>query len=125
MHKSAQSACGVSEMILLAICFMSSLWTFAYSARVIPTSSCKCWQDYQAEIGESGLQCVALDQFHVMPCNMPKLPKCECSGGISNILKDESGTWCTKYTKGEEQMRWPCENAQEWDDFFQKNPNLL
>lgn len=67
----------------------------------------------------------SLDQFHVMPCNMPKLPKCECSGGISNILKDESGTWCTKYTKGEEQMRWPCENAQEWDDFFQKNPNLV
>ncbi|XP_066158568.1 uncharacterized protein [Euwallacea fornicatus] len=109
-------------MKLFLMCLICCM---AESAKVIPTSTCKCWEDYQAELGDSSLQCVALDQFHVMPCNMPKLPKCECSGGVSSILKDESGTWCTKYTKGEELMRWPCENVAEWDDFFRKHPNLL
>ncbi|XP_060525680.1 uncharacterized protein LOC132701607 [Cylas formicarius] len=101
------------------------LWSLSQTNPVISTSSCKCWEDYQAEPTESGLECVALDQFHVMPCNMPHLPKCECSGGVSNILKDETGTWCTKYRKGEELTRWPCENTKDWNEFFKTNPNLV
>ncbi|XP_030747930.1 uncharacterized protein LOC115876337 isoform X2 [Sitophilus oryzae] len=109
--------------------YIVTITTFIFSGNdakeIISTTSCKCWENYRADVGENGLQCVALDQFHIMPCNMPKSPKCICSGGISSILKDESGTWCTKYSNGEELRRWPCENRQEWDDFLKKNPTVV
>ncbi|KAJ3636800.1 hypothetical protein MTP99_000311 [Tenebrio molitor] len=40
-----------------------------------------------------------------MPCNMAKAPKCQCSGTGSSILKDRTGTWCTRYANGEELTR--------------------
>ncbi|XP_076268808.1 uncharacterized protein LOC143201565 [Rhynchophorus ferrugineus] len=112
-------------MLFLFVCSTILLTNLVNSRQVTPLSSCKCWENYKADMGDNGLQCIALDQFHIMPCNMPKSPKCICSGGISSILKDESGTWCTKYSKGEELRRWPCENRQEWDDFLKKNPNVV
>ncbi|KAJ8958722.1 hypothetical protein NQ318_016450 [Aromia moschata] len=58
------------------------------------TTSCTCWEGYRAEYNQSGAQCVALNQFHIMPCNMAKAPKCQCSGRVSSILKDRTGTNC-------------------------------
>ncbi|XP_019870815.1 uncharacterized protein LOC109599281 [Aethina tumida] len=88
-------------------------------------NSCVCWEDYKAEYNENGAHCKATNQFHIMPCNMVKAPNCQCSGKGSSILKDRTGTWCTKYRKGEELMRWPCENTKEWDDFFKENPDFI
>ncbi|XP_072387311.1 uncharacterized protein [Diabrotica undecimpunctata] len=86
---------------------------------------CKCWEGYRVDFSSTGPQCVAINLFHIMPCNMIKSPKCKCSGRVSNILKDRTGTWCTRYRKGQEYMRWPCENVQEWDDFFKKHPDFI
>ncbi|KAJ8925950.1 hypothetical protein NQ315_009803, partial [Exocentrus adspersus] len=87
--------------------------------------SCVCWEGYKSESNGNDPHCVAVDQFHIMPCNMPKAPKCHCSGQVSDILKDKTGTWCTRYSKGEELMRWPCENVEEWKDFFKKHPDFI
>ncbi|CAH1185967.1 unnamed protein product [Phyllotreta striolata] len=89
------------------------------------TRMCKCWNGYRVDFSSSGPQCVAIGQFHIMPCNMVRSPKCKCSGIVSNILKDRTGTWCTRYNRGKELMRWPCENMEEWDEFFRKHPDFI
>nr|XP_023013718.1 uncharacterized protein LOC111503600 [Leptinotarsa decemlineata] len=89
------------------------------------TLTCTCWDGYRAEYHQNGAQCVATDQFHIMPCNMAVAPKCKCSGRVSSILKDRTGTWCTRYRKGEELKRWPCENVKEWDEFFRRHPDFF
>ncbi|RZB39787.1 uncharacterized protein BDFB_004016 [Asbolus verrucosus] len=67
--------------------------------------NCECWDGYKAEYNKNGSQCVGVNLFHIMPCNMARAPKCQCSGRVSSILKDRTGTWCTRYTKGEELTR--------------------
>ncbi|VEN47340.1 unnamed protein product [Callosobruchus maculatus] len=91
----------------------------------INNPSCVCWEGYRAEYSHNGYQCVALSELHIMPCNMPRAPKCQCSGKVSSILKDRTGTWCTRYRNGAEFKRWPCENTQEWDEFFKKYPDFI
>ncbi|CAH1110136.1 unnamed protein product [Psylliodes chrysocephalus] len=102
------------------------LITFSFlSITMANTRMCKCWDGYRVDFGKNGPQCVAMNQYHIMPCNMIKSPKCKCSGVVSNILKDRTGTWCTRYNRGKELKRWPCENIEEWDDFFRKHPDFI
>ncbi|XP_018579375.1 uncharacterized protein LOC108917313 isoform X1 [Anoplophora glabripennis] len=108
-------------MLWLSMVLMAAHLGISYAS----SKSCVCWEGYKADYGENGAQCVALDQFHIMPCNMAKAPKCQCSGRVSSILKDRTGTWCTRYRRGQELMRWPCENMQEWDEFFKKHPDFI
>ncbi|KAJ8974730.1 hypothetical protein NQ317_004053, partial [Molorchus minor] len=105
----------------LPILFMASYLSVSHANNM----SCMCWEGYKAEYNQNGAQCVGINQFHIMLCNMAKAPKCQCSGRVSSILKDRTGTWCTRYTNGKELMRWPCENIEEWDDFFKKHPDFV
>lgn len=86
--------------------------------------TCYCWWGY-VEHSKPDPHCRNTMTDHVMPCNFPKTPTCKCTGNVSNILKDRTGTWCTRYSKGEELMRWPCENRDDWVKFFELYPELL
>ncbi|XP_044266029.1 uncharacterized protein LOC123012215 [Tribolium madens] len=106
------------RLTILMLCCADLAWPNAIH-------NCECWDGYKVEYNKSGSQCVGVNLFHIMPCNMAKAPKCQCSGIVSSILKDRTGTWCTRYSNGVELTRWPCENAQEWEEFFKKYPHFI
>lgn len=85
-------------------------------------SDCKCWDGYKPMKSDNGVRCYGILLLHAMNCNEPERPDCKCSGEISGILSDATGTWCTYYQKGKETKKWACENKEEWDKFFKQYP---
>ncbi|KAK4874983.1 hypothetical protein RN001_014343 [Aquatica leii] len=41
-------------------------------------------------------------------------PTCHCSGIVTGIMEDETGTYCV-YNGLDRRTRWECENKEEWD----------
>lgn len=99
------------------------LATFIALCRSDELSECKCWSGYEPKKSDDGIRCFGVKLLHAMECNEPQRPDCKCSGNVTGILSDSSGTWCTEYIKGEDSKKWPCENKEEWDMFFKKYPN--
>lgn len=84
-------------------------------------TTCSCWTGYKPKVvPEMGYLCAGEVNLHYMPCNVLEPPQCVCSNGVTAILKDRSGTWCTTYRMGIEFRRWRCENSADWDAFFMK-----
>ncbi|KAF5284414.1 hypothetical protein FQA39_LY17089 [Lamprigera yunnana] len=45
------------------------------------------------------------------------------NGDTKSIVHDSLGTWCGILKAGEFIKRWPCENEEEWNDFYAKYPD--
>ncbi|XP_018563876.1 uncharacterized protein LOC108905487 [Anoplophora glabripennis] len=104
--------------------FVLSLLLLAllYKAHADELSDCKCWEGYKATKTNEGVRCQGILLLHAMDCNVPERPKCVCTGNVTGILTDSSGTWCSEYANGKEQRKWECENKAEWDKFYQSYP---
>lgn len=52
-----------------------------------------------------------------------KEPRCQCTGDVTAIMQDITGTYCVYY--GEDGNRqWECENREEWE-FYKANANRI
>ena len=45
-------------------------------------------------------------------------PQCLCSGVIYGVIRDEKGTWCSRYENIGALIKWPCENKTDWDKYY-------
>lgn len=89
-------------------------------------SDCKCGTGYKpTKTNDGKVQCDGIMLLHSKPCNIPEYPHCDCSGTVTGILSDYTGTWCSENKLGKEQRRWRCENTQEWDTFYREHPDLV
>nr|XP_022909727.1 uncharacterized protein LOC111420901 [Onthophagus taurus] len=106
-------------LIFLFVLLVMNEEVIVLSAR----TRCRCWEGYRPQRADGELKCYSKELFHWMSCNVPKPPKCICTGN-NGVLKDHSGTWCTVYEDGNEHKRWHCENSQEWELFLKSIQNL-
>lgn len=103
----------VLSFLLLAILYM---------AHADELSDCKCWEGYVAKKTQEGVRCHGILLLHIMECNVPERPRCECSGNVTGILSDSTGIWCSEYVNGTEHRKWACENKEDWDKFYELYP---
>lgn len=111
------------KFVLLAVLFVLVLET---QGQVTELEACNCWEGYKPERKADGsVHCAGTQVFAIKPCNMPRPPRCVCTGHVSSILTDHEGTWCAVFEKGVEKKRWACENTNDWDTFNKENPGFF
>lgn len=87
--------------------------------------TCKCWEGYEPQLFQDGeVACIGWLLPTLMECNVPEPPRCVCSGEVTGILTDSSGTWCSIYSKGEEIKRWACENKEDWRRYNKEKQSI-
>ncbi|KAJ8934220.1 hypothetical protein NQ314_013498 [Rhamnusium bicolor] len=85
-------------------------------------SDCKCHVGYEAKKEESGaVKCYGIYIKAILPCNLPRRPRCVCSSTVTGIIHDDTGTWCGEFSKGREIRRWACENKEDWKEYSQNH----
>lgn len=95
---------------------------FLVIANADELENCKCPDGYVAAKNDNGLICNGIFLKAIMPCNLPHRPRCVCSPPVTAILSEHGGVWCYQARRGIEIKRWPCENTDEWDEFYAQNP---
>lgn len=106
---------------LINLTFLSLTFVISQSS----TETCKCWDGYEPRNGTDGPECAGVFLRNVMPCNIPALPKCECTGNVSRIIIERQVTWCSTVQDGKEIKRWRCENKKEWEEYEKQTTGYI
>lgn len=83
---------------------------------------CKCGPGLEARETSDGVKCVGILKKIITPCNLPRIPRCVCTGeATSSVNSAKDGSYCLHSEKGVEIKRWDCENKEEWDEYKRGN----
>lgn len=87
----------------------------------ILADDCHCWSNYAREETNGKVACHSTLTLDIVPCNIPEVPTCQCEKAVVNgIMTDRHGRWCMGAGG-----YWPCENAEEWNNYEQTCKNEL
>ncbi|XP_028130046.1 uncharacterized protein LOC114326045 [Diabrotica virgifera virgifera] len=95
-------------------------------------SDCKCNSLREPRKDPDGIVRCHAKRVFLLPveCNLPIYPDCTCSEpATAKTLTPDHETnrteySCTKYGHGKLIKKWPCENEDEWNKFYEEYPNL-
>lgn len=85
---------------------------------------CKCSPGTEAKQTPEGPKCLGIRTKIILPCNLPKIPTCLCTGdATASVNSVKEGSYCVQNEDGKEVKRWDCENAEEWEEYNKNKDN--
>lgn len=106
------------------VAFLSIIIFFALTA-ADEKETCKCQPGFEPKQNKDGeWRCAGKLLKIIEPCNLPRSPQCKCSGGANGVLTDATGVHCIISENGVEKKRWDCDNKEEFEAFYEQNPEL-
>lgn len=112
----------LSLSLFLVILSVEAIKTLPKPASTV--EECKCGKGFLAtKYPDGSIMCKGNLHQLDLPCNLVIPPHCNCTEA-SGVSKENTGTFCEKFNDGIQFKKWPCENEDEWEQFYEEHPDL-